>query len=100
MGGDGNSRGLCGARKRRYHIAGAIQASLPAQRLKLLGHPGGPFFFKEGGGRDSAQLQVLLVDPISLAAEPFETGSSRGGRRKVDYGSDQLWQASVYRRAY
>ena len=82
-GGDGRSAG-----KRRHHVAGAVQAGFPTQGLKLLGHPGGAFFLKEGRSWDAAQLEVLLVDPVALAAEPFETGSSRGGRRKINYGSN------------
>jgi len=75
--------GSTSAGPHRDHISRPVETHFPTQRLKLLGHPQRALFLKEGGGWDAAQLEVLLVDPVALTAEPFETQASRGGPRKV-----------------
>ena len=63
---------VAAAGQRGDHVARTVQARFPAQALEALRHPLGAFLLQEGRRRNPAQLEVLLVDPGALAAEPVE----------------------------
>ena len=64
-------------------VAGAVDLGVAAQRAELLGHPLGALLFEEGGGGNSAQREVLFVNPELLAGEEGQAlpDAARFGQR-------------------
>jgi len=58
-------------------VAGAIQARRAADPTQLGQHPFGAFAFKKVGGRDAAQLDLPLIDPVLFTSEETEALAHR-----------------------
>jgi len=95
MGGDGDQRRIAAAFRSRDHIAGAVDFRVPLEFAKSGGDPLGALLFKESGGGDAAEFEVLLLNPEPFAAEPFERGAHTGRRGKIGDGLGERGQVSV-----
>src|SRR5262249_1361895 len=59
-------------------VARAVDARNAADGPELRHHPFGALLFEKRGRRDSAKLQVLLVNPLLFAGKPLQ-GLADGG---------------------
>ena len=90
---------VAAAGQRGDHVARTVQARFPAQALKALRHPLGALLLQEGRRGNAAQLEVLLVDPGTLAAEPVERHAQfrRTGKISDRTGYQRHSEFLVYR---
>src|ERR1700689_5194449 len=73
-------------RKRRDHVASPIHFRVPPERPEPLRHPLRPFLLKEGGRRNPAKFQMMLIDPAPFPSEPAPRGPPSRRLRKLGNG--------------
>ncbi len=87
----GNERPFDAGIEKRDHIAGPVDVGFAAITLELPGEPLGAQMLDKGRRRDTAKLEVYLVDPLLFAGEPLERlahtyrlsqVANRGGERQ------------------
>ena len=64
-------------------VAAAIDPRDAAQGSELRQHPFGAALLEESRGRDTAELQVLFVDPLLLPDEPLQRVMKRRGAGQI-----------------
>ena len=100
MGGDGDEGGVATGFEGCDDIAGAIDFSVPFEVAKTGGDPFGALLFKKCGRGDAAELEMLIENPGTLAAEPIESGAHAGCGGKVGDGLSERRQVLVYTRVW
>ena len=56
----------------RRDVAGPIEGGVPTEGAQLIDEPGGALLFEQRRGRNAAQRQVDLVNPLLLPREPHQ----------------------------
>ena len=82
MSGNGDLRRFAASGERSDDVAGAVDFRVPFEVAKTGGDPFGALLFKESGRGDTAELEMLFLNPERVRGGTSRGRRARQGRRK------------------